>query len=517
MSTETQPFPEIGEQGRLILSVSLPRLARHGERVMQWLRNYDASQVRENSAALSQISGAEGLAVLAQLSPADRRQAVHDANLPDEQRDTLLPIVSQLGDPQQPGAPAAGLLKFIPPGTYAAGEPSMADSFHPSDLRDDEIKTLSPERLSHMAATVATWTNEKEALDALRLLILVGLHDSSLLPFEFWTRAIRRVKRFAGSEAPWYLLPMARIIAQQGELQESINTCHAILPLWSEVGDEKGKAATLHLLASVIAQQGDTDGALELWQESLDFWDRARDVQGRASTLYEMGWVISQQGNIPRALELWQQSLELEKQIGNVRGRAATLMHIAWAAGMHGDTVRERELSLQAASDFASVHAWPNLGVALHNLGTANESDAARYLAQAQWLILRIHLPVPNSVGIAAALAYKVGAQHPLAPSAAAYAVFLLKTRGQDHPQHEELKELILGVLTACAAVRQIPEDKIPDWMEAEGLNDPARFGPALEHALEEIVGEDGWLFDRTLLPAPDWEAQVSSNIRKRE
>jgi hypothetical protein len=55
-------------------------------------------------------------------------------------------------------------------------------------------------------------------------------------------------------------------------------------------------------------------------------------------------------------------------------------------------------------------------------------------------------------------------------------------------------------MLAACAKHRQVAKDKLLEWAESQGLRDPNRFMPALSRALEEIVGPDGWLFDRTLV-----------------
>jgi hypothetical protein len=57
------------------------------------------------------------------------------------------------------------------------------------------------------------------------------------------------------------------------------------------------------------------------------------------------------------------------------------------------------------------------------------------------------------------------------------------------------------GMLAACAEARNIQQARILDWVRSEGLDDPSRFLPALERALEALAGEGGWLFDRRLLP----------------
>jgi hypothetical protein len=55
-------------------------------------------------------------------------------------------------------------------------------------------------------------------------------------------------------------------------------------------------------------------------------------------------------------------------------------------------------------------------------------------------------------------------------------------------------------MLGACAAARKIErQDQFQEWFIVEGLNDPNRFMPALSSALEAMIGEEEWLFDRRL------------------
>ncbi|MBI3408233.1 MAG: tetratricopeptide repeat protein, partial [Planctomycetes bacterium] len=221
---------------------------------------------------------------------------------------------------------------------------------------------------------------------------------------------------------------------------------------------------------------------------------------GKAATLANMAGVIAQQGDVGRALQLWQQSLEILEKIGNVRGKAATLANMAWAAGEQGDTERQFQLNLDAARSLARVYAWLDLVTVLGNLGTRGKGDAIRYLAQAMWLLVRVTGPVEDSVKIAAILLEKVGMKSPAAPTLAAGAVFMAATRGESDPKHEEMQRLALGMLAACAAARQVPEDQLKEWIEKEGLLDPGQWRPKLDAALEEMAGgEEYWLFDRAL------------------
>jgi len=68
--------------------------------------------------------------------------------------------------------------------------------------------------------------------------------------------------------------------------------------------DIKEKSATLHNMARVIADQGEIDRAMQLWNESLELKERINDVQGKAATLGNIARVIADQGEIARAMQL---------------------------------------------------------------------------------------------------------------------------------------------------------------------------------------------------------------------
>ncbi|HKX32845.1 MAG TPA: hypothetical protein VJ302_34505 [Blastocatellia bacterium] len=57
-------------------------------------------------------------------------------------------------------------------------------------------------------------------------------------------------------------------------------------------------------------------------------------------------------------------------------------------------------------------------------------------------------------------------------------------------------------MLGACAEARKLEPDQFKQWFVSEGLNDPSRFPPALNAALEAMVGDGEWLFDRELVGA---------------
>ena len=217
-----------------------------------------------------------------------------------------------------------------------------------------------------------------------------------------------------------------------------------------------------------------------------------------AATLNNMAGIVAQQGDIPRAIELWNQSLEIKERIGDAQGKAATLANMAWAAGRTGDAARHFELNLEAARMLGEVRAFGDLLTVAANLGSSDEAGREAYLAQAVWLASRIQAPLGATLDIAAALVSRLGPSSQLSPWVAATALSLVMTRGQQHPQLEQLQQGALSVLGACAEAREIAPEDLRDWMMREGLLDPKRFLPALFEGLEALIGET-WLFDRSL------------------
>ena len=173
---------------------------------------------------------------------------------------------------------------------------------------------------------------------------------------------------------------------------------------------------------------------------------------------------------------------------------------MAYIAGQQGDGQREREFYEEAARALASIQAWVDLTTVLTNLGASDESDAIRFLAQAFWLCLRAGVPVDDVVNLAAAIFQKLGVENETTPLVAVSAVIITQRRGANHPQQEQFLEASFSMLAACAAARGVEMENLQGWLAQEALHDPDQVFPKLSAALEAIVGEDNWLFDRRLL-----------------
>jgi tetratricopeptide (TPR) repeat protein len=230
----------------------------------------------------------------------------------------------------------------------------------------------------------------------------------------------------------------------------------------------------------------------------LEIQQQIGDVKGKAATLNNMAQVFAQQGDIPRAIALWEQSLEIKEQIGDVKGKAATLANMAYWAGETGDKPKQLELNLQAVSALTQVRAYSDLVTVLSNLGLTDENNGLVYLAQAIWLTLIIQAPLGQTIRLIRALYNKVAQGDELEAVLGATAMFFCSRRGEGHPQLEELREDSFKIILGAASAQGIEtQEAFDNWYVHQRLNDPEYFLPRLNQRLEEIVG-DGWLFDRS-------------------
>jgi tetratricopeptide (TPR) repeat protein len=291
---------------------------------------------------------------------------------------------------------------------------------------------------------------------------------------------------------------MAQVIAQQGDIPKAIALWEQSLEISEQIGDVQGKATILNNMALQIAQQGDIPKAITLWEQSLEISEQIGDVKLKATTLNNMAGVFAQQGDIPKAITLYEQSLEITEQIGDVKGKATTLNNMAGVFAQQGDIPKGIALYEQVVSTFAQISAYSNLVTALSNLGVMDESNGLVYLAQAIWLTLRIQAPLGQTIRLIRALYNRVPQGDELEAVLGATAMFLCNSRGEGHPQLEELQEHSVEIISEAASAQGIEtEEASQAWYVQQQLNDPDYFLPRLNQRLEEIVG-DGWLFDRS-------------------
>ncbi len=122
---------------------------------------------------------------------------------------------------------------------------------------------------------------------------------------------------------------LANLCVTRGELDRALVLYQESLKLDEQLGDLKGKAASLHNMAQVYVTRGDLDRALVLYQESLKLDEQLGDLQGKAASLSMMAQVYVTRGDLDRALLLYQESLKLLEHLGDLKGKAASLAGLA--------------------------------------------------------------------------------------------------------------------------------------------------------------------------------------------
>lgn len=330
---------------------------------------------------------------------------------------------------------------------------------------------------------------------------------------------------------------MGVIYAQQGNAREALEHYGASLELKERTGNVQGTAATLHAMAVLHTDQGDARRALQLYRASLALWEQTGEVHGTAATLRAMATVHEQQGDAAQALDLLQSSLQLEREIGNVQGEAATLQ--AMAVVYHGQGDLERALATcrsaqdvaERASDvhvkaatlgltgnllfrlgrreearealagsiraFEVARAWSELCVGLFNLSVVDPARAASLLGQALWLAARVQMPPSGLLSTATAVFGAIGPGGDAAPVVAAGTLLLVVERTRTHPDAEALQQEAGNLLGDAAEARGITPATFQPWLDRERLLERDYVLPRMLRALEEMVPEADWLFDR--------------------
>ena len=253
-------------------------------------------------------------------------------------------------------------------------------------------------------------------------------------------------------------------------------------------------------IAKAEAVLGYVEEAIAHYQQALDRCPED-SLGDKSATLNNMALVIAQQGDIERALQLWEASLDIHERINDVQGKAATLNNMAYVFGEQGDRAQQLTLNLQAAAAFSQARAYGDLFTVLCNLGVAAEENSTAYLAQAIWLMLRIQAPLTDAITLLNVLYQRIEKGDPLEALLGTTAFFLCQSRGENHPNIEQLQNQSLNILAGAATEQGASIESMEDlqsWMQNQQLTDSSIFLPQLNGHLATLIG-DTWAFD----PAP--------------
>ncbi len=139
------------------------------------------------------------------------------------------------------------------------------------------------------------------------------------------------------------------------------------LAIAERLGDQDGRASTLHALGVIAYSQGDYSEARRLYRESLAIAERLGDQDGRASTLHQLGNIAYSQGDYPEARRLYSEVLSIFERLGDQGGRASTLHPLGLLALQQKDYQAALSYILQALYIFDRLRS-PYRSLALQTL-----------------------------------------------------------------------------------------------------------------------------------------------------
>ncbi|MEU4877677.1 BTAD domain-containing putative transcriptional regulator [Streptomyces sp. NPDC021608] len=124
---------------------------------------------------------------------------------------------------------------------------------------------------------------------------------------------------------------LARIEGRLGLHKRSVARLERALALFTELGDDAGRAHTHRSLGWHREQRGDLPGALRHNQVALDLFRSRGDRAAQAGVLNSVGWYHALLGEYRQALEHCFAALAMLQELGDRYGQAATWDSIAYA------------------------------------------------------------------------------------------------------------------------------------------------------------------------------------------
>lgn len=175
---------------------------------------------------------------------------------------------------------------------------------------------------------------------------------------------------------------------------------------------------------------------------------------------------------------------------------------MAEVAFTQGEVQEALKLFKKSAQSLSKAKAYSDLPTVLVNLHLAEATNDQSYLAQIAWLALRVQVPLKLSIYALNELYCRVSAKNILEGLLGTTALYLCNTRGENHPDLQQLQNTSSTLLFNTAAQQGKfinSSEELRVWMVSQKLDNPDIFLPKLNTHLESIIGEN-WLFDRTPL-----------------
>jgi predicted ATPase/class 3 adenylate cyclase len=144
---------------------------------------------------------------------------------------------------------------------------------------------------------------------------------------------------------------LARMAAQQGDLDQAEAACEEGLELMRSVDDEGFAGVVLRLVLGVVALvRGDPDRAATLTEESLTMGREQEDRWAIAGSMLNLSVIAQDRGDLGQATSLLEESLVLFRELGNKQGISYCLVNLGNVALSRGDAERGAALTEEAVA-----------------------------------------------------------------------------------------------------------------------------------------------------------------------
>lgn len=205
---------------------------------------------------------------------------------------------------------------------------------------------------------------------------------------------------------------LARVEGRLGLHSRAVPRLERALALFTELGDDTGRANTHRSLGWESEQRGDLPGALRHNQRALDLFRTLGDRAAQAGVLNSVGWYHALLGEHRRALTHCFEALAMLQDLGDRHGQALTWDSIAYAhhhLGRHPHALLAYRNALALLRDLGVPYTEADVLVRLGDTHRAMGDGPAARAAWAEALALLRTLGHPDADRVAARLAAEEG------------------------------------------------------------------------------------------------------------
>jgi predicted ATPase/class 3 adenylate cyclase/DNA-binding CsgD family transcriptional regulator len=158
---------------------------------------------------------------------------------------------------------------------------------------------------------------------------------------DFLERALPQSDEVAAPVRAKALYTASQLHDALGSLDRAEELYEQSLALYRELGDTRGVASCLHLLADIAWGRGNLSVARSQGEESLMLFREVGDKRSIAYLLYHLGSLAVEQGEYARGHNLLNESLTISRELGDTRIIALSLFKLALLYRLSGDDLAQ--------------------------------------------------------------------------------------------------------------------------------------------------------------------------------